>query len=272
MISETPVLVSRVFISTGVNRTGVDNVTTGAQISARHLDWFQEAVSTVANLSASIGEFTLESSLFMELTRSAYRTNWELGTLAMAGSGPLGPEFDSEINAITQDLVIMLPLIRMIYNARRHLWFDQNNVLRHGNVYARTWYELVLKTAEEFTKEAGRVNARNACRLLHDSQYESEKIAIHIEVEFERATNVLLSAKAESDRARSRRYSTFREPQEWLRLRKLKGLSYHRNNWPKLVKKHGVEIHCESTKSARISIELATEWGLDLPEFREPMK
>ena len=64
-----------------------------------------------------------------------------------------------------------------------------------------------------------------------------------------------------------KRYSSFREPQEWLRLRKLKGLSNHRNTWQPLVKKHGDDIDCESTKSVRISIELAKEWGLNLPEF-----
>lgn len=64
-----------------------------------------------------------------------------------------------------------------------------------------------------------------------------------------------------------KRYSLFREPQEWLRLRKLKGLSNSRNTWQALLKKHGSDIDCESTKSARISFELAVEWGLKLPEF-----
>jgi hypothetical protein len=67
-----------------------------------------------------------------------------------------------------------------------------------------------------------------------------------------------------------KRLSSFREPQEWLRLRRLKGLSGSKNVWPSLRKRHGAEIDCESTKSARISFELAQEWGLDLPEFREP--
>ena len=67
-----------------------------------------------------------------------------------------------------------------------------------------------------------------------------------------------------------KRLSSFREPQEWLRLRRLKGLSSSRNVWPALRKRHAPEIDCESTKSARISFELAQEWGLDLPEFREP--
>ena len=67
-----------------------------------------------------------------------------------------------------------------------------------------------------------------------------------------------------------KRLSSFREPQEWLRLRRLKGLSSSKTVWPALRKRHGPEIDCESTKSARISLKLAQEWGLDLPEFREP--
>jgi hypothetical protein len=65
------------------------------------------------------------------------------------------------------------------------------------------------------------------------------------------------------------RYSEFREPQEWRRLRKLKGLSHSRNVWQALLKKHSTDIDCESTKSARISFVLAQEWGLNLPEFSE---
>ena len=245
-------------------------MTTGAQISDRNRQWLQEAEPT-ANLAASIGEFTSERSVLNELTRSACRINGELRLLARIGSGPLESEFDGEMEEIGQDLVIMLPLIQMIYNARKHHWFNQSDVLNHGKVYARTWHELVLKTAEKFTNDARLVNARNACRLLHDSQYESDKIDIHLELEFDRAAYVLVASETERVRVTSPRYSAFREPQEWLRLRKLKGLSCSRGTWRALVKTHGAEIQRESNKSARISIDLANEWGLDLLEFREPM-
>jgi hypothetical protein len=64
------------------------------------------------------------------------------------------------------------------------------------------------------------------------------------------------------------RWSNYRQPQEWRRLRKLKGLSKSVNIWPDLLRAHPNDIQCESTKSARISFELADSWGLDLPEFK----
>ena len=78
--------------------------------------------------------------------------------------------------------------------------------------------------------------------------------------------DVLTGVKPETEPPR---YSAFREPQEWLRLRKRKGLAHSRNIWQTLLKRHGTAIDCESKKSARISFALATEWGLNLPEFDE---
>jgi hypothetical protein len=64
------------------------------------------------------------------------------------------------------------------------------------------------------------------------------------------------------------RWSDFRQPREWRRLRRLKGLSHSVNTWPKLYRDNPDDIECESIKSARISFELAQSWGLDLPEFQ----
>jgi hypothetical protein len=63
------------------------------------------------------------------------------------------------------------------------------------------------------------------------------------------------------------KWSSYRDPQEWLRLRKLKELSHGKNEWAKLRKDNPNDIECESTKSARISFSLAEKWNLNLPEF-----
>lgn len=63
-------------------------------------------------------------------------------------------------------------------------------------------------------------------------------------------------------------WSNYRQPKEWRRLRKLKGLSNSVNIWRNLCRDNPDDIQRESTQNARISLKLAQSWGLDLPEFR----
>ena len=111
--------------------------------------------------------------------------------LATLGGGPPEPLFNDVIDTITQDLKASLPWVSMIYEARKNQWFERNSVIKHGVSHARAWHEIVLKNAGEFVDGARLINARNACRILHDSQYEASKIEIHLELEFEDATKTI---------------------------------------------------------------------------------
>lgn len=78
----------------------------------------------------------------------------------------------------------------------------------------------------------------------------------------------IVSAPPQPEATFPTRWSSYREPSEWLRLRKFKGLSHSVNIWSLLCRNNPDDIQRESSKSARISFELAQKWGLDLPEFR----
>jgi hypothetical protein len=238
---------------------------TDIQVSEKNRQWLREVETTAKNLEASTSSSGFAPELRV-LTDSVCKFNENLGVLNILGGGPPEPEFDSIIGTIVQDFRILLPRVRTIYEARKDAWFITNNVLKHGFCHARTWHDIVLRNAEEVTEGSRLITARHACRLLHDSEYESDKIQIHLELEFEYAGKAIQTGEG---RTGPKQYSLFREPQEWLRLRKLKGLSHSRNTWPALVKRYGADIDCESTKSARINVTLAQEWGLKLPEFHE---
>jgi hypothetical protein len=64
-------------------------------------------------------------------------------------------------------------------------------------------------------------------------------------------------------------WSAYRQPQEWRRLRKLKGLSCSVNIWAQQCRDNPADIQCESLQNARISLKLAQFWGLELPEFQK---
>ena len=159
---------------------------TKKQVSKENDQWLREVETTAKTLEASTSGGGLTTELRV-LTESIFKINENLSVLAILGGGPPDPEFDSVVDTITQDFRVLLPWVRMIYEARKDQWFDRGNVLQHGYCHARTWHELVLKNAEEFTEGARLISARRACRLLHDSQYESGKVQIHLELEFEHA-------------------------------------------------------------------------------------
>ena len=68
----------------------------------------------------------------------------------------------------------------------------------------------------------------------------------------------------------TREWSNFRTPSEWRNLREEVGLAHSESNWRGLRRKHPSDIVGEpgnEDNKARISIGLASEWGLLLPEF-----
>ncbi len=149
-------------------------------------EWFRSVEVAANNLEANTSNADSIQEL-AKFTKIAAWINEELSVLAIVGGGPREPEFDDWIQTTIQDLCLLIPWVRKIYEGRKNQWFDLNNVLKHGYCHARTWHEIVLRNAEEFTEGARLINARNACRLLHDSLYESGKIRIHLELEFEHA-------------------------------------------------------------------------------------
>lgn len=158
---------------------------TDTQVSEKNREWLREVETTATNLDVSNAGFNPELRV---LTQSISKINEDVGVLAILGGGPPEPEFQIVIDTIIQDFGILLPLVRTIYEARKDACFNTNNVLKHGHCHARTWHEIVLKNAEEFIEGSRLIHSRNACRILHDSQYESGKLKIHLELEFEQAS------------------------------------------------------------------------------------
>ena len=148
------------------------------RISKKNTNWLHE-------VEIASGESAIKDPGV--LTDSIYKLNELLGVLATLGGGPPEPEFSDIIETIIQDFRLLLPLVRLIYEAHKDAWFDRGNVLKHGHCHARTWHDIVLKTAEEFTEGSRLINSRNACKILYDSQYESGEIELQLELEREHA-------------------------------------------------------------------------------------
>jgi len=123
-----------------------------------------------------------------ELRVTVNKMNGTLGVLCNLGCGPFEDEFSIYVETAVQDFRGLLPRVRNIYERHKDSWFDRRTVLNHGRCHARTWHDIVLQNVEEFIEGARLLNSRNACQILHRSQYESGKVQIHLELERESAS------------------------------------------------------------------------------------
>ncbi|GEM_PF-2449209 len=157
------------------------------QISKEHADWLREVETTAKAVDVRVSSGSVTKELGV-LTESIYKINELLSVLATLGGGPPEPEFSDIIETIIQDFRLLLPWVRIVYEARKDTWFNRVNVLKHGHCHARTWHDIVLQTAEGITEGSRLISSRHACKILHGSQYESGKIQIHLELERESAS------------------------------------------------------------------------------------
>lgn len=122
-----------------------------------------------------------------ELRETVNKINSTLGVLCNLGGGPFEDEFSSFVETAVQDFKRLLPDVRNIYDRHKDTSFCRSTALNHGLCNARTWHDIVLQTAEGFVEGSRLLNSRNACQILHRSQYESGKVQIHLELESEYA-------------------------------------------------------------------------------------
>lgn len=148
-------------------------------------------------------------------SESIFKINEELSLLATLGGGPPEPEFNQWIKTAVQDLQILLPCVRRIYEARKDQWFEQNNVLKHGYCYAQTWHELVLNSAVEFIEGVRLIGAGHACKLLRESEYESGRVQIHLKLEIAHAGKAISQAGRKTDADRTQKKNSAKNQRAW---------------------------------------------------------
>lgn len=191
---------------------------TDIQVSEENRPWLRELQTVVKTLDAARlrGGLKPENEIvcLAVFSECVGKINRVLGWLVLVPyTTDRDPNSPGLLDPVIQQLRHELPHLRRIYEIQQGAWFTRDSVLEHGCCYARTWSDIVLQTAEQVEFLSRHFDAIRACEMLHESKYESGKVLLHLEIEFEHAGLRLCDLGTDSSETKEKKRPTIRASQ-----------------------------------------------------------